>query len=150
MEVTTHKQGMNSAFSARLLKLSFIINIVITKENNCKSDKQSVSVIKHKMTLLKGKHTLTNIDKVTNIIFGQVRFNTVRLTNTVGHVAPDSRVISRCRCIIDSINVNFIFIFMSKLSYFSLLSMLKLAKMVLLLRRPSVFPNHDDFMFLLA
>ena len=53
------------------------------------------------MTLIKGKHTLTNIDKVTNVIFGQVRFNTVRLTNTVGHVAPDSRVISRCMCIKD-------------------------------------------------
>ena len=54
--------------------------------------------MKHKMTLIKGKHTLTNIDKVTNVIFSQVCFNTVRLTNTVGHVAPDSRVISRCRC----------------------------------------------------
>ena len=58
------------------------------------------------MTLIKGKHTLTNIDKVTNVIFSQVRFNIVPLTNTVGHVAPDSRVISRCRCMLKFVNLS--------------------------------------------
>ena len=39
-----------------------------------------------------------------------------------------------------------LFIFVSKLSYFPLLSMLKISKMVLFLRRRSVFSNHDDVM----
>ena len=30
---------------------------------------------------------------------GKVRFNMICLTNTVDHMAPSSRVITRCRCI---------------------------------------------------
>ena len=46
--------------------------------------------------------------------------------------------------------VHFIFVFMSKLSYLPLLSMLKNSKNGVTLRRPSIVPSQGDLVFLLA
>ena len=46
---------------------------------------------------------MVRFDKNWELENGKVCFNAICLTNTVGHVAPGSHVIWRCRCIIKKI-----------------------------------------------